>query len=155
MKGSRLTLALAAATVLVLAMSFPGSLRDVYERGGLYIFSREFLSDFPERLAGPARFRFVLQPAFAVALGIRSGRSDAKAGRAAYLRALLSRGGERGTLLRTSLEHIANLLLMGILLESLSQWLIFGESHFGAALLVGPVLIVLPYVTARTLANRK
>jgi hypothetical protein len=154
MKTGRLTVVLAGLTVLVLALSFPGSLRDVYERGGFYVFSREFLLDFPERLAGPGRFRFLLQPAFAIGLGIRAGLSDARAGRPAYLRALLSGGGERSLLLRTSLEQIANLLLMGILLESLSQWFIFGESHFGAALVVGPVLIVLPYVMARTLANR-
>jgi hypothetical protein len=79
---------------------------------------------------------------------------DAKAGRPGYLRSLLFGGGERTTLVRTSLEHIANLLLMGILLESLFQWFLFGESHFGAALVVGPVLIVVPYVVARTLANR-
>jgi hypothetical protein len=151
--GRRLTLVLAGLTVLVLALSFPGSLRDVYQRGGFYIFSQEFLVDIPERLAGPGRFRFLLQPAFAMALGIRAGRSDAREGRPAYLRALLLGGGQRTTLLRTSLEHFANLLLMGILLESLSQWAIFGESHLGAALVVGPVLIVGPYVVARTLAN--
>ncbi len=47
-----------------------------------------------------------------------------------------------------------NLLLIGILLDSVSQWLIFGVSHPGAALLVGPVLIGLPYAFARALSNR-
>ena len=85
----RLTLVLAALTVLALALSVPGSLRDAWERGGFYLFSREFLLDLPKRLFGPGRFRFLLQPAVAVALGIAAGRADARAGRAPYLYALL------------------------------------------------------------------
>jgi len=45
-------------------------------------------------------------------------------------------------------------LLVGILLDSVSQWLILGASYFGAALVVGPVLIAVPYAVARALANR-
>ena len=43
----RLTLVLAARTVLALTLSVPGSLRDAWERGGFYLFSREFLLDLP------------------------------------------------------------------------------------------------------------
>jgi hypothetical protein len=49
---------------------------------------------------------------------------------------------------------VANLLLMGILLDSVFQWMILGVSHPGAALIVGPVLITTPYALARALANR-
>jgi hypothetical protein len=84
--GRRRTFVLAGLTVLALALSIPGSLRDAYERGGLYFFSRSFLEDIPKRLAGPGRFRFVLQPAIAAALGVRAGRSDARAGRRLYVR---------------------------------------------------------------------
>ena len=45
-------------------------------------------------------------------------------------------------------------MLVGILLDSVCQWLILGASYLGAALLVGPVLIALPYAVARALANR-
>ncbi len=44
--------------------------------------------------------------------------------------------------------------MMGILLDAVSQWLILGVSHPGAALVVGPVLIAAPYAAARGLANR-
>ena len=43
---------------------------------------------------------------------------------------------------------------MGILLDSVCQWLILGASYPGAALVVGPVLIALPYAVARALGNR-
>jgi hypothetical protein len=150
----RVTLVLAALTVLVLALSVPGSLRAAWERGGVYIFSREFLVDLPKRLFGPGRFRFLLQPAMAVALGVAAGRADARAGRAPYLYALLLGRESRGGLARSAFRDVVNLLLAGILLDSVCQWLILGASYFGAALVVGPVLIAVPYAVARALANR-
>ena len=56
--------------------------------------------------------------------------------------------------MRTGLETVANLLLMGILLDAVFQWVILGVSHPGAALVVGPVLIMGPYSLARALSNR-
>jgi hypothetical protein len=153
-RRSRVTLVLAALTVLVLALSVPGSLREAWERGGFYVFSEGFLEDLPKRLFGPGRFRFLLQPALAVALGVTAGRSDARAGRAPYLCALLLGSEDRGALARSALADVANVLLMGILLDSACQWLILGASYPGAALVVGPVLIALPYAAARALANR-
>jgi len=154
-KGQRLTLVLAVLTVLALAFSIPGSLRAALERGNIYVFSSEFLVDLPKRLFGPGRFRFLLQPAIASALGILAGRADARAGRAPYLWALaLGSDRPRRELAREALRSIVNLLLMGILLDSVCQWLILGASYPGAALVVGPVLIAAPYSVARALANR-
>ena len=51
-------------------------------------------------------------------------------------------------------EAVGNLLLMGVLMDSIFQWVILGVSYPGPALVVGPVLIVEPYVVARALANR-
>ncbi len=153
-KGRRLTLVLAVLTVLVLAFSIPGSLRAALERGNFYVFSSEFLVDLPKRLFGPGRFRFLLQPAIATVLGVLAGRADARAGRAPYLYGLLLGGEDRAHLVRSALGHVANLLLMGILVDSVCQWLILGASYPGAALVVGPVLIAGPYSVARALANR-
>ena len=150
----RVTLVLAVLTVLALAFSVPGSSRDAWERGGFYVLSREFLLDLPKRLFGPGRFRFLLQPAVAVALGVAAGRADARAGRPAYLHAFVLGTADRGRLLRSAYRDVANLVLAGILVDSLCQWLILGASYPGAALLVGPVLIAVPYAAARALANR-
>jgi len=150
----RTTAILAALTLLVLVLSLPGSLRDAFDRGGLYLFSRAFLEDIPRRLAGPGRFRFVLQPVIATLLGIRSGRADARAGRPPYLYGVLVHRELRGELVRTGFETVVNLVLVGILLDAIFQWVILGVSHPGAALVVGPVLIVGPYSLARALSNR-
>jgi hypothetical protein len=154
MKRWRGTSILAAATLLVLAFSVPGSLREAFDRGGLYVFSRQLLEDIPRRLAGPGRFRFVLQPLTAIILGVRSGLADARAGRPPYLYGVIFHPDLRRDSLRSGFEAVANLLLMGILLDSVFQWVILGASYPGAALVVGPVLIVLPYTLARALSNR-
>lgn len=153
-KTRRTTILLAGLTMLVFALSLPGSLRDTFDRGGIYLFSQAFLEDIPKRLAGPGRFRFILQPLTAVVLGILSGLADARAGRPPYLYGVLFHRDHRSVLLRTGFETVVNLLLMGILLDAVFQWVILGVSHPGAALAVGPVLIVLPYTLARALSNR-
>jgi hypothetical protein len=153
-RKERVTLVLAVVTALVLVASVPGSLRGIWERGGFYIFSREFLIDLPKRLFGPGRFRFLLQPLVAITLGVAAGRADARAGRPPYLYALLLGSENRARLARSALGDVANLLLVGILLDSVCQWLILGASYLGAALVVGPVLIAVPYALARALANR-
>jgi hypothetical protein len=49
---------------------------------------------------------------------------------------------------------LANIVLFGILLDTVCQWLILGVAHPGAAIVVGPVLITLPYTFARAISNR-
>lgn len=154
MTSRRATVILAGLTLLVLALSLPGSLRDAFDRGGIYLFSRAFLEDIPKRLTGPGRFRFVLQPLIATLLGIRNGLADARAGRPAYLYGVLFHRDLRGELVRTGFETVVNLVLVGILLDAIFQWVILGVSHPGAALVVGPVLIGGPYALARALSNR-
>src|ERR1044071_6189262 len=89
LQGHRTTLILAALTLLVLLLSAPSALRDAYDRGGIYLFSRAFFEDIPSRLTGPGRFRFVLQPLVAVVFGIRSGLADRRAERPPYLYGVL------------------------------------------------------------------
>ena len=154
LQGRRVTIILAGLTLLVLVLSAPAALSDTYERSGFYLFSRAFFEDIPRRLSGPGRFRFVLQPLIAIVLGIRSGLADALVGRPPLLQSLLFQQGLRGELLRDSFETVVNLLLMGILMDAVFQWVILGVSHPGAALVVGPVLIIVPYALARALSNR-
>jgi hypothetical protein len=153
-RARRGTIILAVVTLLVLVVSAPGALRSAYDTGGFYLFSRALLEDIPKRLAGPGRFRFVLQPLIAIVLGIRGGLADARAGRPPYLYGILFRRHLRRELVASGFETVANLVLMGILMDSVFQWIILGVSYPGAAFVVGPMLILLPYSTARALANR-
>ena len=140
--------------VLVLLAAVPYSLQYAYQHGGFYLFSSRFLEDLPKRLSGPGRFRFILQPAVAIFLGIRSGVSDARAGRVPYILGVLFDSQHRRALLKEAFEQLAVLIAMSILLDAISQFLILHEVFPGAALVVGPVLIALPYSLARALTNR-
>jgi hypothetical protein len=153
-RSRRITLILAGLTLLMLVLSVPGSLRDAFDRSEIYLFSHSFIKDISRRLGGPGRFRFILQPLVAVILGTFNGLADARAGVPPYIYALLFHRDLRRDLARTGLSTIANLLLMGILLDLIFQWIILGVAHPGAALILGPVLIVGPYSLARAISNR-
>jgi len=154
MKRGSVTFVLLCATVFVLVLSVPSSLREAHGRGTFYIFSDAFFTDLPKRLTGPGKFRFILQPLVAIVLGIRMGLADRRKGRPPYLYELFFASGQRRELMKSAITQVANLLLMGILMDSIFQWVLFGSSYPGAALVVGPVLIVTPYAVARALANR-
>jgi hypothetical protein len=143
-----------ALVILVLVASVPSSLRYAYEHGGFYLFSKQFLIDLPKRLNGPGRFRFVMQPAVAIFLGIRAGIADSRAGRPPYIFSLLSDGKRRWELLKEGLAQVSTLVAFAILLDAISQWLILRAIYPGPALVVGPVLIAFPYSLSRALANR-
>jgi hypothetical protein len=153
--GSRLlTAILAGLTVLAFGLAAPAALREAFARGNVYIFTWQFLADIPARLTGPGRFRFILQPLVATLLGVRDGVADARASRPPYLLAVLFRPAERAGLVASGARVLANLLLMGILLDTVFQWVILGAAYPGAALVLGPVLIAGPYAAARALSNR-
>jgi len=143
-----------ALVIIVLAASVPSSLRYAHQHGGFYLFSKQFLIDLPKRLNGPGRFRFVLQPAVAIFLGIRAGIADGRAGRLPYIFSLLSDGKRRWELLKDGLAQVSTLVAFAILLDAISQWLILRAIYPGPALVVGPVLIAFPYSVSRALANR-
>jgi len=153
MKVTRGTVTTALA-VLILVAALPSAVRDTLESGRLYLFSREFLEDLPQRFTGPGRFRFVLQPLLAVLLGCRDGLGDLRAGRLPYLSGVLLGGHRRKELLRSGLAAVRNLLAMGIVLDAVAQLLIYRQVHPGAALLLGPILICVPSGLARALTYR-
>ena len=153
MNDRRLTLLLLLLVAGAIVLAAPAVLREALARGEIYLFTSRLLTDIPKRLVGPGHLRFVLQPIVATLLGIRDGRSDALAGRSPYLTALVT-GPGRLAAARSALAAVANLVLMAILLDLVSQWLILGTAYPGAALVVGPVLISAPYVLARALTCR-
>ena len=140
--------------LLVIAIAVPFAIVDTIETGRVYVFSKEFLEELPRRFSGPGRLRFILQPVIAIVLGIRGGLADAKAGNPPYLLGLLLGAGRRAELLRTGAEAIGTLIAMGIMLDVVFQLALYQSVHPGAALVVGPILICLPYAASRALATR-
>ena len=119
----------------------------------MYLFSQQFLEELPRRFTGPGRLRFILQPMFAILLGVRGGLADAKAGTQPYLFGLLFDAGRRRELLRSGTAAVSTLLAMGIILDVVFQLIIYQAVHPGAALLVGPILVGVPYALSRALTT--
>jgi hypothetical protein len=55
-----------AIAALILVAALPSAIRDTFETGRLYLFSRQFLDELPQRFTGPGRLRFILQPSIAI-----------------------------------------------------------------------------------------
>lgn len=140
--------------LLVIATAIPFAIIDTVETGRVYVFSRQFLAELTLRFTGPGRFRFVLQPITATFLGIRGGLRDARAGKPSYLFGLLFSNEHRKELLRSGVVAIRNLVALGIIMDLGFQLVLYRSVHPGAALLVGPLFICLPYALSRALMTR-
>jgi hypothetical protein len=112
----------------------------------------------PERLAallgGPGRFRFILQPIVAILLGIRDGRLDAKAGRRAYLISVFFVREGRWEALKSGIKTFNKPFVVSVILDIIVQFYLFRNVRLWSALVVGTLLIALPYSLARGLTNR-
>ena len=106
------------------------------------------------RLDAPFRFRFIIQPLIAILLGFRDGQLDAKAGTPPYLRELIFTPTDRKANLQGALKAIWKPLAMAIVLDSIVQISFLDALQPLQALLVGGLLVGLPYVLSRGLTNR-
>jgi hypothetical protein len=106
------------------------------------------------RIAGPLRFRLVVQPLIAILFGIWDGFGDAKAGRPPYLEGVLLAAEHRSALLKTSLKRMAMPFTIGIILDAIIQWFLFHRVIVVGALIFGTLFIAIPYAAARGLTNR-
>ena len=145
---------LGGVVILILVAVTPRAILRILESGDLYLFTDQFFQDILARLSGPGRLRFIFQPVVAIILGTRSGMKDATAGLPPFLWALLFHRQHWRELFRSTVASVRNLVAIAILLDLISQFLIFHEVRPGAALVVGPLLIGVPYVVSRALSNR-
>lgn len=145
---------LTTLVILLVLATLPGQIRRLVQTGDPYLFTRHFFQDMFARLSGPGRLRFLLQPGIAILLGMRDGKRDARRGFPPFLSALLHSGMHRLNLLRDAVASIRDLVAIAVILDLISQFLIFREIHPGAALFLGPVLIFMPYALSRALTNR-
>ena len=113
-----------------------------------------FLADLLARFGGPGVFRFVLQPLVAVLLGIRDGVADAKVGRPPHLWGLLFDAAARQTMLRQGWSAIVKPFLVAIVVDAVLSYVTSGAIYPGQTLIVGILLVAIPYTLARAVTNR-
>jgi len=150
---SRSSILRTTVLAIVIAM-LPGAIRTLILTGDFYLFTGDFFQDLLTRLSGPGRLRFIVQPTVAILLGARDGVKDARAGAPAFLWALAFHEQHRREMLRSGFASVSDLVAVAVLLDLISQFLIFREIRPGAALILGPVLIGIPYSVSRALGNR-
>ncbi len=144
-----------ALLVLAVLLTAPPALYRLWQTGDVYLFTQQFWVDLIARVHGPGRLRFLFQPVTAIALGIGSGIRDARFGRSPFLTSLLLRGAEeRKKTWRSALAATRDLVALAILLDLVSQYVLFPDIHPAASLILGPVLIAVPYALARVAADR-
>jgi len=133
-------LLIAAGVVIAAEAIWYGMIMAVIER----IWSSMF-----ERSRGPLSFRFILQPAMAAIVAIRDGLKDARAGRSPYFWALADNSRERVERLREGLIATARIILLGLAMDAIYQFLVFKTFYPGEALIVALLLCFMPYLVIR------
>jgi hypothetical protein len=97
-------------------------------------------------------FRFILQPAMAAAMALRDGVRDARLGRRPYLWALLRgvRGSEgRSGRLWEGIISTARILILGVVMDVVYQWLELKTFYPGQAAVIAILLAFVPYLLLR------
>lgn len=102
-------------------------------------------------LGGKGQLRLIIQPAVAIVLGIRLGISDARAGEEPFVFRLF-RHPEH--LVRRALSDVAVPFAVAIGVDLILQYYTLGYVRLVGAVLVGLLLVWLPFSIARGLANR-
>lgn len=106
------------------------------------------------RPSGPMSFRFVLQPVMVAIVAIRAGLVDARRGREPYFRAILTHPRERWRRIRLGLAATSRIVIIGIVIDAIYQFLALKKFYPVEALIVVFVLAVLPYFLLRGPADR-
>lgn len=106
------------------------------------------------RLSGPMNFRFILQPLVSIALGVRDGIHDAKAGTPPFVVDLLFKKEGKKESAKGAWRKLRIPILVGTVLDAAAQFMIFHHIKVVPALIVGVAVIALPYALARGITNR-
>jgi hypothetical protein len=110
--------------------------------------------NFTERSGGPMHLRFVLQPAVASLLAIRSGWKDARTGRPAFLWGAFTDPSARGELLRSGWKDVGKVFVIACALDAIYQFIVFKRISALGMLFTGSLLALVPYSILRGPANR-
>ncbi len=104
--------------------------------------------------SGKGQLRLVIQPAVAIFLGARLGIADAHEGKDPFLLRLFKTSAGRARLFKESLSDVVMPLCVGIVIDSILQHYTLGFVRPVHAVVVGLLLVWLPYAVSRALSNR-
>ena len=102
-----------------------------------------------ERPGGPMTFRFILQPVMAAIAALRDGVNDAKLRRSPYFWRLLINPFEIGHYLYEGVLSTARVILLGLCMDAIYQWIVLRTFYPGEAVIVAIALAFFPYLLLR------
>jgi hypothetical protein len=102
-----------------------------------------------DRPSGPMTFRFVLQPIMATIAAMVDGVKDARTGRTPYLWTILRNPAERGSRLNEGLIATARVILLGLCMDVIYQFIAFDTFHPAEAVIIAGLLAFVPYLLLR------
>jgi putative membrane protein len=101
------------------------------------------------RPTGPMAFRFILQPIMAAIAALRDGINDAKSRRSPYFWSLLANPFAGGHRLYEGLISTARVILLGLCMDAIYQWIVLKTFYPAEAVIVAIALAFFPYVLLR------
>ena len=104
-------------------------------------------------LGGKFQLRLILQPLLAIMLGLRFGIRDARQGRRPFFIHIVTKD-DRFDVLKRGLRDAIVPLSLALVLDAILQHMINGRIRPLAAVIVGTLLVWLPFMTVRSLTNR-
>jgi len=102
-----------------------------------------------DRPGGPMTFRFILQPIMATIAALYDGIKDARTGRSPYLWTILTNSAKRGGRLREGLVSTARVILLGLCMDLIYQFIEFDTFHPAEAVIIALLLAFVPYLLLR------
>jgi hypothetical protein len=106
--------------------------------------------DLLDRPGGPMTFRFILQPAMAIIAALKDGVHDARIGRRPYFWSLIHGAPEgRSELLWEGIISTARIVILGVVMDSVYQWLVLKTFYPGQAAVIAILLAFVPYLLLR------
>ena len=107
-----------------------------------------------DRPGGPFVFRFVLQPIMATMAALRDGIHDARTGRAPFLWTVLTDPAQRRGRLDEALIATSRIVLLGLAMDTVYQFIEFETFHPAEAVIVALLLAFVPYLVLCGLVTR-
>jgi len=99
-----------------------------------------------DRPGGTMTFRFILQPIMATIAALFDGVKDARTGRSPYLWTIFSVPEKRGSRLREGLISTARIVLLGLFMDLIYQFIEFKSFHPAEAVIMA---LFVPYLLLR------
>ena len=107
-----------------------------------------------DRPSGPMTFRIILQPVMATIVAWRDGLRDARAGCAPYFWTILTDPANRAGRLHEGMIATARVLLLGLCMDLIYQFIEFKTFHPAEAVIIALLLAFVPYLVVRGLVTR-